>query len=407
MMPSDQPRPGPARGSSAGGAGTVHVLEVDGRTIHLIGTAHISARSVEEVAELIDAVRPDSVCVELCAPRYQSLIRPEAWRETDLFQVVRRKRATLLLAHLILAAFQRRLGERLGVKPGAEMLAAIDHAQATGAQLVLADREIQVTLRRTWARLRWWEKGRLLAQLIATLVASPALSEAEIESLKTRDMLSQVMDEFARAFPRAKEALIDERDRFLADRIRQAPGREVVAVVGAGHLAGILARLRAPAEPPEALAPLREVPRPGSRTRAVQWAVPALVVGLVVYGFFRSNAAVSWQMIQIWFVANGLLAGVGAALAFAHPLSILTAVVAAPFTSLNPFVAAGWFAGLTEALARKPKVRDFESLPTDITSLRGFWNNGVTRILLVVALANLGSTVGAFLSIPLMAALLG
>ncbi|MCZ6749101.1 MAG: TraB/GumN family protein [SAR324 cluster bacterium] len=384
----------------------IREIQLEGKRVHLVGTAHISARSVQEVTEVIDRVQPDTVCVELCAARLQSLMHPDAWREMDLFQVVRQKRATVLLANLILASFQRRLGEKLGVKPGAEMVAAVERAEAIGAELVLADREIQITLRRTWGQLRWWDKFKLAVQLPLSLVAAPALSEEDVEKLKTQDMLSQVMEEFARAFPRAKAALIDERDRYMAHKIRQAPGETVVAVVGAGHLKGIVERIHEPTTDAD-MEPLREIPRKAPYTRAIQWAIPALVIGLIAYGFTTSDAEVSWEMVKIWFVANGLLAGLGAALAFAHPLTILTAVLAAPLTSLNPMVAAGWVAGLAQAFARKPKVRDFESLPTDITSLRGFWSNSVTRILLVVALANLGSTLGTFISIPLMTALLG
>ncbi|MCZ6553742.1 MAG: TraB/GumN family protein [SAR324 cluster bacterium] len=384
----------------------IREIQLEGKRVHLVGTAHISARSVQEVTEVIDRVQPDTVCVELCAARLQSLMHPDAWREMDLFQVVRQKRATVLLANLILASFQRRLGEKLGVKPGAEMVAAVERAEAIGAELVLADREIQITLRRTWGQLRWWDKFKLAVQLPLSLVAAPALSEEDVEKLKTQDMLSQVMEEFARAFPRAKAVLIDERDRYMAHKIRQAPGETVVAVVGAGHLKGIVERIHEPTTDAD-MEPLREIPRKAPYTRAIQWAIPALVIGLIAYGFTTSDAEVSWEMVKIWFVANGLLAGLGAALAFAHPLTILTAVLAAPLTSLNPMVAAGWVAGLAQAFARKPKVRDFESLPTDITSLRGFWSNSVTRILLVVALANLGSTLGTFISIPLMTALLG
>ena len=384
----------------------IREIQLEGKRVHLVGTAHISARSVQEVTEVIDRVQPDTVCVELCAARLQSLMHPDAWREMDLFQVVRQKRATVLLANLILASFQRRLGEKLGVEPGAEMVAAVERAEAIGAELVLADREIQITLRRTWGQLRWWDKFKLAVQLPLSLVAAPALSEEDVEKLKTQDMLSQVMEEFARAFPRAKAALIDERDRYMAHKIRQAPGETVVAVVGAGHLKGIVERIHEPTTDAD-MEPLREIPRKAPYTRAIQWAIPALVIGLIAYGFTTSDAEVSWEMVKIWFVANGLLAGLGAALAFAHPLTILTAVLAAPLTSLNPMVAAGWVAGLAQAFARKPKVRDFESLPTDITSLRGFWSNSVTRILLVVALANLGSTLGTFISIPLMTALLG
>jgi len=384
----------------------IREIQLEGKRVHLVGTAHISARSVQEVTEVIDRVQPDTVCVELCAARLQSLMHPDAWREMDLFQVVRQKRATVLLANLILASFQRRLGEKLGVKPGAEMVAAVERAEAIGAELVLADREIQITLRRTWGQLRWWDKFKLAVQLPLSLVAAPALSEEDVEKLKTQDMLSQVMEEFARAFPRAKAALIDERERYMAHKIRQAPGETGVVVVGAGHLTGIVERTHEPTTDAD-MEPLREIPRKAPYTRAIQWAIPALVIGLIAYGFTTIDADVSWEMVKIWFVANGLLAGLGAALAFAHPLTILTAVLAAPLTSLNPMIAAGWVAGLAQAFARKPKVRDFESLPTDITSLRGFWSNSVTRILLVVALANLGSTLGTFISIPLMTALLG
>ena len=383
----------------------VRKVELAGRPIYVIGTAHISARSAEEVARLIEAVRPDCVCVELDSARHQALTQPDAWREMDLFQVVRQKRATMLLAHLILASFQRRLGDRLGIKPGAEMLRAIEKAEEVGAQLVLADRDIQITLRRTWGRLGWWDKMRLVYHLMLTLVANPSISEEEIENLKNQDVLSQVMESFATAFPRAKHTLIDERDRYMAHKIRTAPGNSVVAVVGAGHLKGILERLAEDSRD-EDLAPLMVIPPKRWSTRAFQWSVPALVLGLIGYGFFQADADVSWDMIKIWFLANGLLSALGAALALAHPFTILAALLAAPLTSLNPMVAAGWVAGLVEAISHKPRVRDFESLATDITSLRGFWGNGVIRILLVVALANLGSTLGTFISIPLMTALL-
>ena len=384
----------------------VHVIELPGKRIHLIGTAHISAQSVEEVRRVIAEVKPVSVCVELCESRYQSLTRPEAWREMNVVQVVRQKRATMLLVHLILAAFQRRMGDRLGIRPGAEMLAAIEATEEAGAELVLADRAVQVTLIRTWRKLRWLDKWKMAAQLGLLVVASPRLDAKEVEALKNQDVLSQVMDSFSAAFPRAKVTLIDERDRFLAEKIRTAPGGEVVAVVGAGHVKGIRTLLEAGAGP-EDLAPLLEIPRRGRLLTLLKWAVPALVVGLLGYGFFAADAQVSLQMVQIWVLANGSLAALGALLALAHPLTVVAAFVAAPITSLNPMVAAGWVAGLCEAVLHKPRVRDFETLPADIVTVRGFWRNGVTRILLVVAFANLGSTIGTLVGIPLMSSLLG
>ncbi len=382
------------------------VLSVDGRTIHLLGTAHISGESEAEVGRLIAEVQPDTVAVELCEPRYQSLTRPDTWREMNVLQVVRSKRATLLLMQLVLAAFQKRLGEHVGIKPGAEMLRAIQAAEAQGAQLVLADRNIQVTLLRTWRGLRWWEKFKLVFQMLVSLVASPAVSEEDIEALKQEDMLSQVMAAFADAFPRAKATLIDERDTYLAHKIRHAPGKTIVAVVGAGHLRGIMAHLHRDAND-ASLAPLEKVPPASLLAKGLQWLVPIVVLGLIGYGFATADAGVSWRMVQIWVLANGVLSALGALLALAHPLTIAVAFVAAPLTSLNPMIAAGWVAGLCEAAIRKPRVRDFEALPQDIASLGGFWRNGITRILLVVALANVGSSLGTFIGIPWMTSLLG
>jgi pheromone shutdown-related protein TraB len=382
------------------------VLTVDGKTVHLLGTAHISSQSEEEVGRMIAEVRPDTVAVELCEPRYHSLTRPDTWREMDLLQVVRNKRATLLLMQLVLAAFQKRLGEHVGIKPGAEMLRAIEAAEAQGAELVLADRNIQVTLLRTWRGLRWWEKFKLVFQMLVSLVASAEVSAEDIEALKQEDMLGQVMAAFADAFPRAKATLIDERDTYLAHKIRNAPGRTIVAVVGAGHLQGILAHLRREAGD-ASLAELEYVPPASPVAKGVQWLVPLIVLGLIGYGFVAADAGVSWRMVQIWVLANGLLSALGALLALAHPLTIAVAFVAAPLTSLNPMIAAGWVAGLCEAAIRKPRVRDFEALPQDIATLGGFWRNGITRILLVVALANVGSSLGTFIGIPWMTSLLG
>lgn len=386
-------------------ASHVTTLTVGKKEVTLVGTAHISARSAEEVAEVIAQVKPDAVCVELCEARHHSLMNPEAWREMDLVQVIRKKQATALLAHLVLAAFQRKLGDRLGVKPGAEMVQALESAGQVGAEVVLADRNIRTTLLRTWRTLHWWDKLKVIGQLPLTLLMSPTLDEQDIEALKSQDMLSQVMEAFSKSFPRAKVTLIDERDQFLSEKIRSAPGEKIVAVVGAGHVKGILEHLHGPRRPVD-MEGLMTVPRGGRVLFWAQWLVPVIVLGLIGYGFFSANAAVSWEMVKIWVLANGILAAAGAALALAHPVTILVAFLAAPLTSLNPLVAAGWVAGFCEAVLHKPRVRDFENLASDITSLRGFWRNGITRILLVVALANLGSSAGTLVGIPMMSSLL-
>jgi pheromone shutdown-related protein TraB len=375
-----------------------------GQTIYVLGTAHISAQSVTDARRLIAAVRPDTVCVELCEPRRQALARKDAFRDMDIFQIVRKKQAMVLLAHLVLSAFQRKLGAQLGVAPGAEMIAAIEAGEAAGARLVMADRSIQVTLRRTWARLGLWARSKLLAELMAVLVAPPDIDAQQIEALKQQDMLGQVMEQFAKSFPRAKTVLMDERDAVLAHHIRTAPGERIVAVVGAGHLRGIVERLRAGRE--EDVAPYLELPPRGPVAAVLPWTIPAAVLGLIAWGFFAGSVRTSLAMAGWWALITGVLAAAGTALALPHPLTIVSAFLAAPFTTVHPLLAAGWFAGLAEAFLRRPKVKDFEALPTDVLSVRGFWRNGVTRILLVVVLANVGASIGTLVGIPVMTALL-
>ncbi len=211
-------------------------------------------------------------------------------------------------------------------------------------------------------------------------------------------MLSQVMESFARAFPRGKSTLIDERDAYLTEKIRGAEGHTIVVVVGAGHMPGILARLREANAQPADLAALETTPGKSLITRGLQWGIPLAILALIAYGFATGGAELGLRLVITWVAFNGVLSALGALAALGHPLTILTAFLAAPLTSLNPLVAAGWVAGLVEAYLRRPMVRDFEALPTDILTLTGFWRNAITRILLVVALSNLGSSAGTLLA---------
>ncbi|HVS15457.1 MAG TPA: TraB/GumN family protein [Thermoanaerobaculia bacterium] len=370
-----------------------HTL-ADGRQILLLGTAHVSRRSVEDVARAIEELEPDEVAVELCQPRYQNLTDRETWRKLDIFRVLREGKAPLLLSSLVMTSFQRRIAKELGVTPGAEMLEAIERAQERGVPLALIDRDIQVTLRRTWARLGWWAKLKLLTQLVGSLFVGEGIDEATIEKLKEEDELAGMLEAMAAALPQVKSTLIDERDRYMAQRLRQLRGRRVLAVVGAGHLPGIALHLDQDTE----LAPLEEVPPRSIVPRLVAWAIPLAIVALLVLGFLRGGVQESVTSITLWVVINGALAALGAAAAFAHPLTVASAFVAAPLTSLNPLIAAGWVAGLVQAWIHRPTVQDLEDLPEDITSLRGFWSNAVSRVLLVVVLCNLGSMLGTFVA---------
>jgi len=373
-------------------SGNVHEISFDEKQILLIGTAHISQSSVDEVNSVIDQEKPDTVCIELCSSRHQAMLDKDQWKNMDIYKVVREGKSFLLFANLIMTAFQKRLGSQLGVKPGAEMLEAANAAERVGAELILADRDVKITLQRTWRGMTFWGRMKVLSQLLASLFVREEISKEEIEKLKESDALSEAMQMLAEQSPEMKRILIDERDQFMAEKIKLAQGKRIVAVVGAGHVKGLTAEL----EREHNLAELETVPPPGKIDTWLKWGIPTLIVGLVAYGFFTVETDVSIEMIQRWFLINGTLSALGTAIAFGHPITIATAFVAAPFTSLNPAVAAGWVAGLVEAILRKPQVRDFESLADDITHLRGFWQNNITRILLVVMFANLGSAIGTF-----------
>ncbi len=369
-------------------------LDLDSGRLYLVPTAHVSRQSVEDVRKTIDAVAPDVVCVELCESRYKNIVDREGWKNTNIVQVIRQGKAMLLLTSLVMAAFQKRIGDRLGVKPGAEMIEAIEGARRRGAQLILADRDVQTTLKRTWARLGFWNKTKMLFQLTASLVVGEEIDEETVEKLKEEEKLGDILRVVADEFPNLKETLIDERDIYLARKIRDSAGRRTVAVLGAGHVPGVMGHMDSELD----LTPLEEVPRPGRLGKVIKWTIPGVIAALFVYGFVTGGAEKSLESVYIWILVNGVLSALGAALALGHPLTIASAFFAAPLTSLNPMIAAGWVAGLVQCMVKKPTVEDLEGLPEAIGSVKGFWLNPTTRILLVVVLSNLGSVLGTFVS---------
>ena len=376
----------------------IHHLTFEEKEIHLIGTAHVSKESVDVVNQVIDAEKPDTVCVELCKSRYESLTQKKSWQEANLFKVIKEKKAFLLLSNLMLAYFQKKIGQKLGTRPGEEMMRAIETAEGVGANIHLADRDIRITLSRTWRLMGLWTKIKLLAQFITSAGGLDAITQEEIEEMKKRDALETLLSEIGEELPELKHILIDERDQYLTHKIRTAPGKKIVAVVGAGHVPGIQSYWDLPLD----IEPLDQIPPRSKLVSLLKWVIPALIVGLFILGFFTAGTTTATHMLKWWVLANGILAGLGATIALAHPLTILSAIVSAPLTSLNPMIAAGWVSGLVEAFVGKPKVRDFERLPEDIASLKGFWRNKITRILLVVVFTNIGSSLGTFVAIPLM-----
>jgi pheromone shutdown-related protein TraB len=380
----------------------VHRLTAADREIILIGTAHVSRESTRLVEEVIAAEKPDTVCVELCSSRFQALKQRDRWRDMDIVKVIREKKAFLLLSNLLLAAFQKRIAKKMDVVPGAEMLKAVETAEAVGAGIWLADRDIRTTLSRAWHSMGWWTRIKLLSQLLMSMGEADDITEEEIERMKQQDVLEALLSEVGRSMPGLKAILIDERDRYLAAKIRHAPGRKVVAVVGAGHVPGIRANWEADID----LAALETLPPPGRLGAVMKWGIPGSIVAIFVAGFFFGGTDAGTDMIVLWSACTGLLAGIGAVAALAHPATVVSSVVVAPFTTLHPMIAAGWISGLVEAFSRKPKVRDLESLPTDILTFRGFWRNKVTRILLVVAFTNIGASVGTLVAFPVIVKML-
>jgi len=377
----------------------IHRLTFEDREITLIGTAHVSRESADLVVKVIEEEKPDTVCIELCESRYKAIKQKNRWQNTDLIKVIREKKSFLLLSNLLLTSFQKKIGQKLGIKPGEEMIRAMDSADSVGAHIHLADRDIRITLSRTWRLMGLWTKMKLLAQLVTSMGEVDSIKEEDIEKMKDKDVLETLLSEIGKTLPELRRILIDERDKYLTEKIRSAPGKRIVAVVGAGHVPGIKRGWNEAID----LNALDELPPKGKIFSFLKWGIPALVVGLIVLGFFYAGASAGTHMIKWWVLANAVFAGLGAAIALAHPLTILSAIVASPITSLNPMIADGWVAGLVETFIGKPKVKDFENLPADILSLKGFWKNKITRILLIVVFTNLGSSLGAFVAIPLMA----
>jgi len=368
-------------------------VKVDGKEVYLVGTAHLSQESVQDVRTTVEQVRPQTICVELCKSRHQAITQADAWSKMDIFKVIRQKKAMFLLAQLIMSSFYRRLGEKLGIQPGAEMIEGIRLAEETKAGLILADRDIEITLKRVWGYLGFWSKLRLAMQLTMGIFVQDEIDADMIEVLKQKDQLESIMAEFAGRFPEIKKRLIDERDTYLAQKIRSAPGQTVVAVVGAGHVNGILSQIQQEQD----LTKLMELPPKSIWPKVMGWGVPLLIVALLAYGF-REGTESGFKNVYIWILVTGSLSAAGAAMALAHPLTIVSAFLAAPITTLHPLLAAGWIAGLVQAFIKKPRVSDLEDLPNAIATLKGFWTNPVIRILLVVALANIGSAIGTYVA---------
>jgi len=374
----------------------------DGVEYTLLGTAHVSRASADAVKEMAGSGDFDAIAVELCQARYDALTAERKWTDLDLYRIIREGKAGLVMANLALSAYQRRIAEQFGIEPGAEMRAATIAAKERDLPLQLVDRDLATTLRRSYASVPWYKRIYLMAGLALGMVSSEEIDEEAIEKLKEGDILESTFTEFAEQSPELFEALIAERDRYMAARLREenadSSERKVLVVIGAGHMDGLATHLEHGSEDPESERRALEAMPPRSRwPRVLPWAIMVLVISGFLIGFSRSPE-LGWQLVFIWVAINGGLAALGALIARGHPLTVLSAVIAAPLTSLNPTIAAGMVTGLVESWLRKPRVSDLENLRFDITTVRGWFRNPATRILLVFFLSNLGSAIGTWVA---------
>ncbi|NMA44367.1 MAG: TraB/GumN family protein [Candidatus Diapherotrites archaeon] len=378
-------------------------IKIGEKEIILVGTAHISKESINLVEKTIDEEQPDIIGIELDKERLAQLLSGKKWQETNIIEVVKTGKTYLFLLNLLLSNIQKQLGNQVGVTPGAEMLAAIKKAQETKKPIYLLDRDVRVTLKRTFSEMRFLEKLKLGGSLIGGFMGFGERVDAKkIEELKQQDLINHLMKELGREFPSMKKVLVDERDLYIAEMIKHSPGKKIVAIVGAGHLEGIEKHIMSKKN--YDINKLNSIPKQKNYLKYVSLIVPILFFAILIYGFFTQGIETSINILFYWIIATGILSGIGALIARAHPFTILTSIVVAPLTTLHPALAAGWFAAIVETKYHPPLVKDFEELST-VESISGFYKNRITHILLVAALVNIGATIGVLIALPLIISL--
>jgi len=365
-------------------------------TLRILGTAHVSTASVEAVREQISTYQPERVAVELCDSRHQALTSDRRLDKEGLLKVVKEGKAPLVLLQSLLAAEQRKMGLDEGQQPGAELLAAVQEAEAAELEVALIDRDMQTTLRRAWKKMRFREKVRILWSLLGDDEDEDAPEVNEL--LEDQDLLTSLMEELRTFSPGAGLVLIDERDSYLAGKLAllHEDEKKTLAVVGAGHLKGIEKHLLEQSMPNKSsLDDLNQLPVRGRFSKSIPWLIPLFVMSLIGYSIASGSRDSLIEMFTVWTAANAVFAALGCALARGHPLAILTAAAASPITSLNPTLAAGWFAGYVQLKIKEPTAEDLQQF-LKLESLGSFWSNKAGRVLMVTSLSNLGSMAGAW-----------
>jgi pheromone shutdown-related protein TraB len=372
----------------------VTTIRLPGKTVLLVGTAHISQESTDLVKLVIEQEKPDTVCIELDEKRYMALARKQHWENLDLKQVIRNKQLATLLVNLILSSYQKKLGGQLGIMPGTELLTAARVAEKNNIDVLLCDRDVRITLRRAWHFTSLWKKGYLLASLLTSLFDKTEIDEEKLAELRKKDVLSELMNEIGSIMPDTKMALIDERDIYMAEKIKAAPGERIIAVVGAGHTEGI--RHVIGTDNSSEIEEIEKIPPVSQAWKIAGWTIPAAIILSIILIGMQKGAGEAGANLGYWILANGIPSAMGAMLAWAHPATIISAFAAAPITSLTPVIGAGYVTAFVQVMNRPPVVREFESVSSDIGSMTGWWQNKLLRIFLVFLLTGFGSMVGTW-----------
>ncbi len=376
----------------------------DSRAITLIGTAHVSQDSVDEVITTIGEINPDRICVELDEGRYNSKTESKSWENLNLKTIFKEGKGFLLLANMALSSYQKKLGEQIGVSPGNEILSAAELALEKGIPLSFCDREIQITFKRAWRLSNGWNKIKLISSLLSAVFFNEEISAEEIEKLKETDILQSMLDEIAKELPTIKKVLIDERDEYLASQIFEAEGENIVAVVGAGHVPGLVAHLEklAQKEVSSDVTAISYVPEASKIGKAFPWLILAAILAIIGSGFIRAGWSQGLKMFLYWFALNSSLTGIAALLTLAHPVTIIVSMLAAPITALNPTIGVGMVAGILEVTMRKPRVKDFENVSNDILSFKGWFKNRIIHALMIFMATSIFAATGTFIAFPLL-----
>ncbi len=412
----------------------VHILNIDNKQIILLGTAHVSEQSVLEVDVCIEQYSPDVICVELDDERYASIKDNTKWKNTNIYEIIKQKKGMLLLANIILASYQRKIGAQLGISAGAEMLRAIKSAEEHNIKLELIDRNVKITFGRIWNSLKFGEKLKLLLSLVMSLFDETKITEEDLEEIKQQDFIASALNEMGSEFSGVKKVLVDERDTYMSQKIMSSQGSVLLCVIGAAHAKGIIKNINEAQEKAAQSASiensptsninqinmeidtaaienqsenntdtgidikeLEKVPEKKKTGKIISWSIPVIIIVLIALTF-KQDVSIGLKQVLWWYIITGTCSAIGVLLALGHPLSMLTAFIMAPIAVLNPLLATGWFAGLAEAYIKKPVVNDFDKLYDDVETLKGFWSNKITKILLVTAFANLGTIAGTVIS---------